>query len=465
MELFAGYGFAKSHSTAYAFLAYQTAYLKANYPWHFAAALLTIEAQNTDKLAVYLAESRERAIPILPPDINASQLNFSVEPGEGVRFGLTAIKGLGEGAVNSVLAVRSQLGGQVKTLHQLCELIDLRLVNKRVFEALVKSGACDGLGGFPADTLRREVRARLFASIDSAFEHGSRTQRDRDLGQADLFNTGEGGVAAAPSAALPVVPAWSEVDQLNFEKESLGLYWSGHPVDRYAGDLVIYGAKTTVELAPRKDVEPGVEAEGGGPPAERSRGEKAEDVSVGGIVGAVRALKTRKGDRMCVFMLDDAHGSVEVVVFPETFKQWGHLAESGQMVVVTGKLERDDETARILASEVASIDVLSERLSTSVAITVTTPPHDRATVERLWDVLAHHKGDRSVALTVELRPPLRPLRVRMDVHSQIRVRPSDRLVADIERVCGQGSVTLGKATPTRAPITTPPMTRGPRVRA
>ena len=147
MEYFAGYGFNKSHSTAYAFLAYQTAYLKANYPWHFAAALLTIEAQNTDKLAMYLAECRERGIPVLPPDINESQLHFSVEPGRGVRFGLTAIKGLGEGAIKSILDARAELGGRIPSLHALCEILDLRLANKRVFEALVKSGACDSLVG------------------------------------------------------------------------------------------------------------------------------------------------------------------------------------------------------------------------------------------------------------------------------------------------------------------------------
>src|SRR5437763_7563397 len=145
MEHFAGYGFPKAHSTTYALLAYQTAYLKANYPWHFAAALLTIEAQNTDKLALYLGEARERGIPVLAPDINESQLNFSVEPGKGVRFGLTAIKGLGEGAINSILGVRAQLGGRIPSLHALCETLDLRLANKRVFEALVKSGACDSL--------------------------------------------------------------------------------------------------------------------------------------------------------------------------------------------------------------------------------------------------------------------------------------------------------------------------------
>ena len=243
MEYFAGYGFNKSHSTAYAFLAYQTAYLKANYPWHFAAALLTIEAQNTDKLAMYLGECRDRGIPVLPPDINESQLNFSVEPGRGVRFGLTAIKGLGEGAVRAILDARTRLGGRIPSLHELCEILDLRLANKRVFEALVKSGACDSLGvpkvadrlrpvDRPVDVeARRQVRldigelarfrARLFAAIESACEHGTRTQRDKDLGQTDLFGGGDddGALAAVP---LPDVAAWTEIELLNHERDTLG---------------------------------------------------------------------------------------------------------------------------------------------------------------------------------------------------------------------------------------------------
>ena len=144
MAHFAGYGFDKAHSTAYAFLAYQTAYLKANYPWHFAAALLTIEAQNTDKLALYLGECRDRGIPLLPPDINESQLRFTVEPGKGVRFGLTAIKNVGEGAIESLLEVRRKQG-RITSLHALCEDLDLRLVNKRVFESLAKAGAFDSI--------------------------------------------------------------------------------------------------------------------------------------------------------------------------------------------------------------------------------------------------------------------------------------------------------------------------------
>ena len=242
MEYFAGYGFNKSHSTAYAFLAYQTAFLKANYPWHFAAALLTIEAQNTDKLAMYLAESRDRGIPVLPPDINESQLHFSVEPGRGVRFGLTAIKGLGEGAIKSITDARAQLGGRIPSLHALCEILDLRLANKRVFEALVKSGACDTLVGGATHPVLRDaitsVRARLFAAIDGACEHGSRTQRNKESGQGDLDLFGGGEESSGPATIpLPDVPPWSEIEQLNFEKETLGLYWSGHPIDRYDDDL------------------------------------------------------------------------------------------------------------------------------------------------------------------------------------------------------------------------------------
>jgi DNA polymerase-3 subunit alpha len=463
MEYFAGYGFNKSHSTAYAFLAYQTAFLKANYPWHFAAALLTIEAANTDKLAMYLAESRERAIPVLPPDINESQLNFSVEPGTGVRFGLTAIKGLGEGAILAIIEARQALGGRIPSLPALCEIVDLRLVNKRVFEALIKSGACDTLVAGATSALRDPIpalRARLFAAIDSACEHGARAQRNKESGQGalDLFGGGDTATTGVAKFPLPDVPSWSEIEQLNFEKETLGLYWSGHPIDRYADDLREYGAKTTRDLNVKREsvetVDDGAEDAGGSPAggAERSSAPSnggrptVEDISIGGIVSGLRPLKTRKGDRMCVFMLDDAGGSVEVVVFPETFKQFGHLAENGQMVCVAGRFERDDESARVLATEIVPIDMVRERLAKSVAINVSMPPHGRATFEKLLDVLAQHKGDRRVAFVILEQE--RHIRVTADV-SGIRVRPSERLVSDVEKICGAGSVSLRASTITQ----------------
>jgi DNA polymerase-3 subunit alpha len=462
MEYFAGYGFNKSHSTAYAFLAYQTAYLKANYPWHFAAALFTIEAENTEKLAMYLAEARERGIPVLPPDINESQSSFSVEPGRGVRFGLTAIKGLGEGAIAAIIEARRTLGGRIPSLHALCEILDLRLANKRVFEALVKSGACDRLVDPSVGSALGQplplIRARLFAAIESAFEHGNRTQRNKDLGQVDLFG-GDGDHDGPTVVPLPDVPAWSEIDQLNFEKEALGLYWSGHPIDRWADDLKEYGSKTTKDLIVKKEAAEVPQPQDDGDEAaavpaaaaatangsDRPAGPAAtgraaaEEISIGGIVSGLRPLKTRKGDRMCVFMLDDAHGSIEVVVFPEAFKQFGHLAEAGNTVCVAGRFERDDESARILASEIVPIEMVRERLARSVAIRLSMPPHGRATFEKLFDVLAHHKGDRRVAFVIHEQE--RHIRVTADV-SGIRVRPSERLVSEVEKICGAGSVSL-----------------------
>jgi DNA polymerase-3 subunit alpha len=454
MEYFAGYGFNKSHSTAYAFLAYQTAYLKANYPWHFAAALLTIEAQNTDKLAMYLAESRDRGIPVLPPDINESQLHFSVERGKGVRFGLTAIKGLGEGAIRAILDTRARLGGRIPSLHALCEDLDLRIANKRVFEALVKAGACDSLVGSSKHPPLRDplsvTRARLFAAIDGACDHGNRLQRNKDLGQVDLFGVGDGDSSGPTVVPLPDVPPWSEIEQLTYEKETLGLYWTGHPIDRYAGDLREYGARTTADLVPKKE-SPSVAVadetdEGTSEAAPRlehangnGTGRVAEDISIGGIISGLRPLKTRKGDRMCVFTLDDAAGSIEVVVFPEAFKQHGHYAENGRSVIVRGRFERDDDSARVLATEIAPIEMVRERLAKSVAIRLSMPPHGRATCEQLLELLAQHKGDRRVAFVILEND--RHLRVTADV-SGIRVRPSERLVSEVERICGVGSVSL-----------------------
>ena len=449
MEYFAGYGFNKSHSTAYALLAYQTAYLKANYPWHFAAALLTIEAQNTDKLAMYLAESRDRGIPVLPPDVNESELHFSVEPGKGVRFGLVAIKGLGEGAIRAILDARTRLGGRIPSLHALCEGLDLRIANKRVFEALVKAGACDSLVGAASQAPVHEplnvVRARLFAAIDGACEHGNRLQRNKDLGQVDLFG-GDGGTAGPTIVPLPEAAPWSEIEQLKYEKETLGLYWTGHPIDRYASDLREYGAKSTADLVPRREAaalsDESDDAVGESVPRlEHGNGHNrlAEDVSIGGIVSGLRPLKTRKGDRMCVFTLEDAGGSIEVVVFPDAFKQHGHYAENARNVLVHGRFERDDESVRILASEIVPLELVRERLARSVAIRLSMPPHGRATFERLLDVLAQHRGDRRLAFVILDQD--RHLRVTADV-SGIRVRPSERLVAEVEKICGAGSVSL-----------------------
>jgi DNA polymerase-3 subunit alpha len=435
MEAFAGYGFNKSHSTTYALVAYHTAYLKANYPAHFMAALLTIESQNTAKLAMYLGECRALGVPVLPPDINSSELAFTVTP-EGLRFGLGAVKNVGEAAVLALIDARRRDGG-VRSLYRLCEQLDSKQVNRRVFESLVKSGALDSLaGGAPAlgSLPAPALRARLFSAVEKALDHGARSRRDRDQGQTQLFAGLDGAAEGAPGidGELPDAPPWTEAQQLAGEKESLGLYWSGHPIDRYLPELQAIGARSISDLTGADD---GNRENGAAAP-------RPVEVTVGGIIGAVRSLKTRKGDRMAAFALDDPHGSLEVVAFPEAFAKSSALIQTDSMVLVTGRFERDDETSRLLASEIVSIEMVRGKAARTVAIRLAMPPHGRATVEALLGVLARHKGDLKVALEVELRGGDRPLRVKAELLGPTRVKPSTQLVAELEQVCGEGAVLL-----------------------
>ena len=411
MEYFAGYGFNKSHSTTYALLAYQTAYLKANYPWYFMAALLTIESQTTDKLAMYLGECRNLGVPILLPDVNASGLTFTVTP-QGVRFSLTAIKNVGEAAITSILNVRAT-SGRIRSIYALCEQMDLRLVNKRVLESLVKAGAFDSLDPEIGSLPSRALRSRLLAAIERAIEHGSRRQRDRDRGQSELFEAPDGGTQTFP---LPDASPWTEGQQLAYEKEAVGLYLSGHPIDRFADDLKACGAQTMSELV-------------------RSEAE----VTVGGIISAHRRLMTRRGHRMAVLSLEDRGGAIEVVVFPDTYGKCQDLIETDQMVLVRGKFEKDEESARLLAAELLPITGLSERGRKAMAICLSVPPHDRGTLEALADLFGRYRGDRQVRVELQLRGYDRPFKVRADLGDTL-IQPSDRLVEEVEQLCGKGTV-------------------------
>jgi DNA polymerase-3 subunit alpha len=420
MEYFAGYGFNKSHSTTYALLAYQTAYLKANFPLHFMAALLTIESQNTDKLAFYLGECRDMGVTVLAPDVNLSELRFTVESGAGVRFGLGAVRNVGEGAIVSLLGARATQG-RLAALDSLCEEVDLRLVNKRVVESLVKAGALDSLYADQAAWRAQPValrRARLYAAVDRAIEHGGRRQLDREQGQSSLFAADAGDTA---TLALPVCAPWSEEDMLLGEKEALGLYLSGHPLARFAEGLAAVGAQASHALA-------------------ASAGSEA---SMGGIVSGCRIVKTRRGDRMAVFTLEDQAGGVEVVVYPEPFKQFAALVENDRMLLVTGRVEVEDDRAKIRATEVKELKAVAERLVKEVCVSVSTPPHGKETFRALADLFLRHRGDKRVQFELRVARPGAPSSfvVKADV-PQLRVRPSEDLVAAVEQICGQGSVVL-----------------------
>ena len=413
MEFFAGYGFNKSHSTAYALLAYQTAYLKANYPWHFMASLLTIEAQNTDKLALYMGECRDMGVPVLPPDVNASDIGFRVRA-DGVRFGLTAVKNVGEGAISSILKGRERTG-HIGSLFTLCEDIDLRLVNKRVLESLIKAGAFDSslANGSRRPAMRR---ARLVAMVDRALEHGGRLQRDRERGQTQLFESMGPADGPGDDVALPDVAAWSEAEQLAHEKEALGLYLSGHPIDGYRDQLEAAGAQAITSLAASRP-----------------------QVLVGGIISAYRSLKTRRGVPMAVLTLEDRGGSLEVVVFPKTYERCAPVLMPDRLVLVTGKLDKDEETARLMADEVRPIETLSGLLGRTLSIHLTSSRQDRRTLQALADLFQVHRGPSRIRLQLDLTERTPPLRIRARL-TDVRVRPSEQLTQAVERICGEGTV-------------------------
>jgi DNA polymerase-3 subunit alpha len=414
IDFFAGYGFNKAHSTAYALLAYQTAYLKANYPRHFMAALLTIESQSSDKVALYLAECRELGVPIVPPDINASQWAFVVEP-EGVRFGLGAVKGAGEGAIRSILESRRLLGGRIRSLFELSEHIDLRLVNKKVLESLIKAGAFDALA--PAGrSAYLAWRPRLLAGLDRVLDHGGRHQRDRDQGQTQLFGGDSGHETPTDDTALPVVAPWSEAEALAFEKEALGLYMSGHPLQRYAEAIAIVGARRIQDMT-----------------------QSEADCALAGVVTGLRQLKTKRGDRMAVFSLEDEVSKVEAVVFPEAFARYGGLVADDAMLLVRGKYERDEESSRLVVAEITPLDAVREKAVRGVEIRLSGKGLARPVMRELAGVLERHPGDRRVSLVVEVNGGTH-LRVR--AATARRIRPSDTFVRDVEAVCGAGSVVL-----------------------
>ena len=414
IEFFAGYGFNKSHSTTYAFLAYQTAFLKANYPRHFMAALLTIESQSSDKVALYLAECRELSVPVLPPDINTSDWRFIVEPG-GVRFGLGAVKGAGETAIRSILTARQEMGGQIASLFDLVERVDLRLVNKKVLECLAKAGAFDSLAPAGVDPCH-EWRPRIVAGLDRMLDHGSRQQRDRNQGQSQLFGGEDDPAGTAAHVGLPAVPAWSETEALAFEKEALGFYMSGHPLQRYADVLAVSGARLPKDLTASE-----------------------ADISIAGVIAGLRQLKTKRGDRMAAFSLEDDAAKVEAVIFPEAFAKFGSLVTDDAMIVARGKYERDEDSSRLVIAEIVPLDSVRERAVRAVEIRLAGTGVGRKTLADLATVLERYPGDRRVSVIVEVRGNA-PLRVRADTAR--RIRPTDHFVKDVEAVCGAGSVVL-----------------------
>jgi DNA polymerase-3 subunit alpha len=429
MEQFAGYGFNKSHSAAYAWLAYQTAYLKANYPAYFMAALLTSERASTDELVQYIGECREMQIRVLPPCVNQSDMFFTVVPASGnghggaapadgppamddVRFGLAALKNVGEGAVEAVLKVRRETGA-FRSLFDFGERVDLRAVNRRVIESFIKSGSFDTLDS---------RRSSLFAAIDRAMDAGQKRQRDRLAGQSSLFGTLDDAPGAdRPAERVPDAPEWGEGERLAFEKETLGFFITGHPLERFRAELSQWATATTGKLATLNGV---------------------AEVSVGGIVTALRLIKTKKGDRMASFALEDLEGSVEALVFPEAYRKTGARLADDQLVVVKGKPEVQDEgKVRLIVNDVMPLE--QAKLADARFVTIRMPVNrwDRSKGEQLRDILDAHRGDCPVTLEL-VRPGAYAVSVAPSAYW--RVRPDTVLRDQVEALLGPGALQLSR---------------------
>ena len=409
MAQFAGYGFNKSHAAAYAVVAYQTAYLKANYPVEFMAALLTSEMGDTDKIVKYIEECRQMGIEILPPDVNESSSTFRVVGGK-IRFGLVAVKNVGEAAIQSIINARLT-GGKFTFLHDFCERVDLRLVNKRVIESLIKCGAFDSLGC---------RRSQLMAAVDQAMETASAAQRDRAKGQVSLLDILGGGTDRAVRPRLPDIPEWSHMQRLGAERETLGFYLTGHPLAEYEALCRRYTTTTTDELVSLKD---------------------KETVRICGIVTAVKEVSTKNGDRMAFVTIEDLRSSVEAIAFPDLYRtKMLHLVKENP-VLVRGQVDVGEEAVKLLLTDVQPLNGLREEPKVGVEILLREEVLSVEILRRIYSVASHFKGEATLKLRLYLD---QETTVVIEAGEELRVQPDEGFIFEMEKITGPGTVLWSK---------------------
>ncbi len=403
MEEFAGYGFNKSHSCAYALLAYQTAYLKTHYPVEFMAALLTSEAGNTDKIVKYINEARGMSISILPPDVNESDLYFT-PVGEAIRFGLAAIKNVGE---NTAKAVReSRLAqGPFRSLYEFCERIESRFLNKRVFESLIKSGAVDSLG----------ARESMLASVDDAISALQRATRAKESGQHGLFGT-----AAAPApVAFEMLEAepWSEEERLASEYAMLGFYVSGHPLAKYASRLQELKTVSLGEIEGQRN---------------------GKEVAVAVLIVGVRPMRSRKGARWAIYTLQDMTGVQELLAFPESFAKLENILKPGTPLLLKARVQIEEAGTRLSLQEARRLEDIVERKTVpEFRVRLETESLSESTLDRLEELFAGSPGPSPVLF--ELHSPDGSMAV---LQAQARVTVNAELIESVRQICGTQAIEL-----------------------
>ena len=406
IEYFSGYGFNKSHSTAYALISYRTAYLKANFPVEFMTALLTSERDNTDKIVEYVAEAENMDLKVLPPDINESAILFKVIDKSSIRFGLLAIKNVGRGAAESIVAAREN--GRFNSLVDVCARVDLRLVNKKVLESMIKCGALDSFG---------LSRATMFSCLDMILEGASRTQKEKAKGQLSFFDQGlsDNGFHKAENN-IPHIKEWPEPQLLAFEKEMLGFYITGHPLARYAKQLKLFASSSIGKLHLHKD---------------------EDEIKLVGLIIKIKNTTTRaKQEKMAILKLEDLEGTVEVLVFPRSYQKVSRYIQPNSVVMVKGTLNLKEETPKIIVNDLYPFDEIY-KLITGMSINLSGVREN--IFESLKEILSGSRG--SVPIYLHLDSPTKS-RVQLVVGEGLYVLPSERLIQDIDNLLGGERLSL-----------------------
>ncbi len=399
IEKFGGYGFNKSHSVAYTMIAYQTAYLKAHFPVQFMAALLTQDMGNQDKTIKNIAECREMGIEILPPDLNESQADFSVVKG-GIRFGLAAVKNVGLKAVESVIEERNQ-DGPFEDLLDFCKRVDGSKVNRRVLEGLIQCGAFDFTG---------LQRSRLYGALDEVIRFCGACH---DPNQMNMFASLGGDDAAANGLLqLPDLDEWDEREKLRKEKEALGFYITGHPLDRFKTVVRDFATCAIEGLTNLRDKTP---------------------VKVAGVIENLRIKRTKRGDKMAILSLEDPTGSTEVILFPDVFTSYSVLLKGDEPLLIGGTAEVDGNSAKIIAQEMETLETVRQRTIKAVELRLHPQRISRGVLEQIRDIFFRFPGECSVLFRVDAGQGKELL---IEAHDHYRISPCDEAKGEIEAIIG-----------------------------
>jgi DNA polymerase-3 subunit alpha len=409
MAYFAGYGFNKSHSAAYAVLSIQTAWLKANHPAEFMAASLTSEMVDSKRVPVLIEDARRLGIRLDPPDINRSDSGFTVKDG-GIVFGLAAVKNVGVGAIEKILAVRSA-GGPFASLYDFVTRIDLKTVNRRVLESLAQAGAFDALGTH---------RAEVFTAVPALLEAGSRERIERERGQTSLFADAADAESWNPyRMKLPPAEPWTSSQLLALEKEVLGFYYSGHPLSRWSFEIRSFGTARTNETSELSD---------------------GAFVALGCVVTKVRSTLDRRGNRMAFIELEDFTGTMEAIVFSEPLQNFGQHLGIDSMVLVGGTLSfKEDADPKLILERAIPLDQVAEKVADRVILDLADPDVDDSFVQRLREMGERNAGSLKTVLRLGLRDGNL---VSIEVPS-VRLRADRETVAELETLVGEGAVRWG----------------------